>query len=331
MPTYLPIGLGAGLAAAVLFASASTGSLLTRFLLFFLAPLPAFLAGLGWGWLAALTASIAGTLVIGLVTSPGIALVYGLSQGAPVVLLCYLAYLNRVAGQLPDGSPDVEWYPVGRLVLWAAVVAGALAGLSLLMLGGDLAALRSGLKVFLEKTVLQELSPLGGKTLSPQQVDALTDVALYMLPAVSAISWLMGFLFNLWLAGRITLASGRLLRPWPDLAGIHFPPGSALGLAAATGASFMTGIVGLMAAGVAGALLMAYVLLGLAIAHYATRGKAWRPFLLSAIYAALLMLVPWSALGIALIGLAEPFAPWRRRYPAPPAPPPPPGPSGPAS
>ena len=39
-----------------------------------------------------------------------------------------------------------------------------------------------------------------------------------------ASSWLITTLLNFWLAGRITRASGRLPRPWPDIAGIELIP-----------------------------------------------------------------------------------------------------------
>ncbi len=320
MPTYLPIGLGAGLAAAVLFASASTGPLIARFLLFFLASLPAFLAGLGWGWRASLVAALAGTVLAAVISSGFSALIFGLSQGAPVVVLTYLAYLNRPASEGTGGA--VEWYPIGRLVIWAAVMAGGLSVLSLSVLGSDMPALRAGLKTFIERTLSGELSQLGGKPLDTAQLETLTDIALYLLPAASAVSWLSGLLFNLWLAGRITLASGRMARPWPDLAAVTFPQGTSLALAAATGATFISGFAGLAAAGFVGALFMAYVLLGLAIVHYTTRGKPWRPFALFALYAALMLLNPWSGLGLALMALMEPFAPWRRKPPASPGGPP---------
>ena len=87
------------------------------------------------------------------------------------------------------------------------------------------------------------------------------------LPAFSAIGWLLG---NLWLAGRITLASGRLQRPWPDVASITLPRWAPMALLAATAASSLGGFAGLAATAIAGAAFFAYVLLGLAIAHYAT-------------------------------------------------------------
>src|SRR6476661_7632366 len=52
MATLFLIGAGAGFVSAALFASAATATALAG-VLFYLAPLPICLAGLGWGWMAA--------------------------------------------------------------------------------------------------------------------------------------------------------------------------------------------------------------------------------------------------------------------------------------
>ena len=59
------IGIGAGAAAALLFASVTSGTLLS-IPLFYLAPLPIMIAGLGWSHWAALTASLAGSVALGI-------------------------------------------------------------------------------------------------------------------------------------------------------------------------------------------------------------------------------------------------------------------------
>ncbi len=58
------IGVGAGAAAALLFASVTSGSLLS-ILLFYLAPLPIMIAGLGWSHWAALVAAFTGAVALG--------------------------------------------------------------------------------------------------------------------------------------------------------------------------------------------------------------------------------------------------------------------------
>jgi hypothetical protein len=76
---------------------------------------------------------------------------------------------------------------------------------------------------------------------------------------------------------------------------------------------------GMLGDAVSTACLAAYVLQGLAILHYVTRGYAWRGFALAATYTALLVTGVWGAYAIALIGLAEPISPLNRNGPARPA------------
>jgi hypothetical protein len=311
MPYTLLIALGAGLVSATVFASATTGPLLMRMALFLLTPLALFLAGLGVGPMTAAIAGIVGTALVFAAGSLTAAVVFAASQALPVFLLSYLATLNRTTGDL------TEWYPVGRIVLAAALIAGAFATLTLLLLGGDVDTLRASLRALLENFVNTELPKMpDAPTLGPKEIDEATALALALLPAASAISTMGSLLFNMWLAGRITLASGRLQRPWPDLPALTFPVGTPLLLVVATGAGLLPGLAGLIGAGFAGPLFLAYVLLGLAVVHYITRGRSWRPFALWALYAALFIMNTVASLAIALLGLTESI--WSIRKMAPP-------------
>jgi len=328
MPIFLLIGFGGGLASAVLFSSAAAGGAAGRLVLYILVPLPCFLAGLGWGSTAAGVAAGVGAASVGVVLGSKSALLFFLSQGLPAAVLCHLALLSRPqvagpAGQVSSsGTPSLEWYPPGRLTAVATLLAGILAALSLLVLGPDLDALRTLLRELIENVFLKELPGLMDRQLSPDDIAAITEFSLYALPAASAMLWLGGTLLNFWLAGRITLLSGRLQRPWPDLAAMTYPRGFALGLAAALALSFLSGYPALIGSGFGGAFFLAYVLMGLAIVHYLTRGRASRPFVLWGMYFALLVLNTWAAILIALLALLEPFLPFNRRAARPPASPP---------
>ncbi|HZB62829.1 MAG TPA: hypothetical protein VE423_09180, partial [Microvirga sp.] len=59
----LAIGIGAGLASALLFAVVITGSLLAM-MLSFIAPLPIFIASLGWNHRCGLLASVSGAIAL---------------------------------------------------------------------------------------------------------------------------------------------------------------------------------------------------------------------------------------------------------------------------
>lgn len=333
MPQFVIIGLAAGLACAALFASATVGGRGGHLLLFFLAPLPAFLAGLGWGPLAAAISAATATIATGLLLSAKAGLLLLVSHGLPAAYLCYLAQLRRTvatadigpasagangAAELPgpaaSRSPSsTEWYPVGRLVAASTLIAGALAVVTLLQIGGNLDETRAFLKDLLDKVFLKQLPGFKDRKIEEAELNTLADIALYAFPAAAAVSWLASFLLNLYLAGRITQASGRLPRPWPDLPAMAFPRGFGLLLAISLAVvSLSVGYPALVASGFAGALFAAYVCMGLAVVHELTRGHAARPFVLWGVYAALLILNPWAGLLLALVGVFEPILPWRR-------------------
>src|SRR5919109_1267043 len=83
------VGLGAGAASALLFASVASGSLLAT-LLFYLAPLPILIAGLGWSHWAGLVASF--TAAAGLSATLGLYFfsVFLIGVGLPAWWLGYL-------------------------------------------------------------------------------------------------------------------------------------------------------------------------------------------------------------------------------------------------
>ena len=132
------IGAGAGLVSAALFASAATATSLAG-ILFYLAPLADLprRSRLGLDSSGRSPRSPAWS-------SWAACLDWRQAPSSPAPLpcrwqsLCYLALLSRPAAA-PQGQASVglEWYPVGRLVGWAAVIAGALAAIMVLTLGYD--------------------------------------------------------------------------------------------------------------------------------------------------------------------------------------------------
>jgi hypothetical protein len=325
--TYLA-GAGLGLVAAVVFASATTGPFFIRFLLLFITSLPIALAGLGWGWRSAALAGAVGTAIVLLFANPAVAVAFAATQAAPMVVLTYLAMMSRPLSESPavpaGEAAGVEWYPVGRLVIWCAVMAGVMAIGTLMLIGGDLDELRKSLAEFIKTAIATSglPRPEGQPDLSEVELAALSEIALSLLPAASALSWMGSLLFNLWLAGRVTHASGQLGRPWPDLAAMTYPPATPLAFGLMLLATMLEGYPGLAASAFAGGLFVAYLLLGLAILHYTTRGRPWQPFALWALYGALLIANIWIAIAIAMLGLAETVLHLRARSAAPPGSPP---------
>jgi hypothetical protein len=98
--------------------------------------------------------------------------------------------------------------------------------------------------------------------------------------------------------------SGRLKRPWPDLAALSLPPlAAALFIVAAAG-MFMPDLIGLLASLFAATLTLAFAIVGFAVMHAATRSMRGRAVVLSGAYA-IVGLLGWPVLIMSLLGLAE--------------------------
>jgi hypothetical protein len=293
--------IGAGLIAAVVFASATSGPMLVRIILFFLTPLSLYLVGLGVTPSAGIVAAATATLAILFLTNPVAALIFAVSAGAPAAYTTRLALLGR-----QENGDAVEWYPTGRILLVAALFAGLFAALAMTLMGSDMEALTKAMRGLVDSFVKSEMSQVpGGQPLTDQQVDEITARIIGLMPMTLAALSLITTLLNLWLAGRITLASGRLVRPWPDLGKLALPSAATFILLASMLIAFAKGIPGLVAGGFGGAMLLAFAVVGLSVAHDLTRETAWRGFLLTALYAAVAFLTPAAVLILAVTGIAD--------------------------
>jgi hypothetical protein len=306
------IGLGSGLASALLFFSAARGGGWLGLLLFVLTPLPPLLAGLGWGWLPAAAGAVAGAVAIGAIASATLGIGYFFAIGLPAAGIAYLAYLSRSEPSAPDGR---EWYPVGRLVAVLSLYGGALPVLALPWTGWSYDALRPAAAQLLKAAISQSDLQVGEP--SDQQVEAFADLVVAVAPSAMAVYWLLIMTPNLYLAGRIAGASGHLARAWPDLPALAYPAGFSLLLGLALLAAFGPGVIGIAGASFGGALLFAHLIAGLALMHFlARRGARW---LLWVVYTGLLIpvLAPYAAFFVTLAGLIEPILKLRQRLGAP--------------
>lgn len=308
------IGIGAGAAAALLFASVLSGSMLS-ILLFYLAPLPILLAGIGWSHWAALVAAIVSSVGLAAVFGPFFFLAFLVTIGLPAWWLGYLALLAR-----PGATPDAtEWYPPGRLVIWIAVIAAAIVIAAIPHFGLDETSFRASLKDGFEKVFRLQLNLPADKPLEiPGVADAgrMLDLLVAALPAAAAVLMTVTLSVNLWLAGRVALISGRLRRPWPDLAQLRLPAHASTALALAAALSFFGGLLAICAGLVAATLLIAYALLGLAVIHAVTRRFQGRYIVLAVTYTAIVTF-GWPILAASLIGLADTAFDLRRRFAGP--------------
>jgi hypothetical protein len=318
MMRILVIGLGAGAAAALLFASVSSGTLLSV-ALFYLAPLPIMIAALGWSHWAGLVAAAVATAVLAGALGSIASLIFLGTIGAPAWWLGYLALLGRTVAD--PGGTHVEWYPVERLVLRAAVLGAALVACALMSFGADGDAITAGLAGMLDRFFRLQMGLSADEPLrfpGLDHADRLIGFMVAVLPPAAAIVGTLTQIGNLWLAGRIVKVSGRLPRPWPDLSALSFPPMAAAVFVAAIAATFVAGFAGVMASLLTATLAIAFALAGFAVLHTLTRGMRARSLLLSSTYV-IVGLFGWPVLLMTLIGLVETLFGLRRRLPVRPA------------
>jgi hypothetical protein len=311
----IPVALAAGFAAALMFTSMFSGVVLLALVLVNLAPLPLMVAAMGWGSATALAGSVGAGLVLIAAVSPAYGLSFLSSVAAPAVWLGHLALLARPAAATPDGGEhdaQFDWYPIARVLLWAAVTAVLLIAFVLVLNFGEINA-----KVLEMAQKALELNPAGAKI---EDKELVAQFMVRAWPPMAVSATLLMYLLNLYVAGRIVRAAGRLRRPWPSMHDIDLPQTAIIVLAATLLLSFLGGWLALASRMISAALLTAYTLVGFAVLHAITQtpsGFWWR----LAAYGALVMLV-WPVLLVPMLGLLDGALGLRRRFGRNPNPPP---------
>lgn len=307
------IALAAGAASALMFASIISGALVSL-LLFYLAPLPLMVAALGWGPLCATIGGIAAATGLGAIFGLPYGIAFAITVALPAWWLGHLALLGRpVTPGVPPGSgappvaPDLEWYPVGRILLWIAGFAVLTTMAALLTLGMDAAAITGTLRRGLIRIVAPRDAASSGE--AEHWIDALVAIA----PAAAALVAMMTLTLNLFLSAKITATSGRLHRPWPDLKSAALPAMTLAALCVAIAFSFTGGLPGILAQIATTALMMAYALIGFAVLHTLTLALKSRALWLGCVYATVVVF-GWPVLAMVALGLAEAIFGLRQRY-----------------
>jgi hypothetical protein len=307
------IAIAAGSASALMFASIISGALISL-LLFYLAPLPLMVAALGWGPISATIGGISAATGLGAIFGLRYCIAFAVTIALPAWWLGHLALLGRPAthgassgnGASPV-APALEWYPVGRILLWITGFAALTTMAALLTLGTDAATITGAMRGGLLRIIGTRDAASTGET--ERWIDALVTIA----PVAAAIVAMMTLTLNLWLAARITATSGRLHRPWPDLKGAALPPMTLAALCVAVAFCFTGGLLSILAQIVTSALMMAYVFIGFAVLHTLTLALKSRALWLGGTYA-IVVVFGWPVLAIVVLGLADAVFGIRQRY-----------------
>lgn len=309
VPSLL-IGLGAGLASALLFAALVGGSVLAL-PLFLLAPLPIAIAAFGWGTPSGIVASATSLAAVGLGLGLPATIAMALADVAPVMIGAHLLGLARLSD--PNDPAGREWYPLGRvlvalsIVVMVATIAGGVA------IGFDIEETTQQV-VGAYRQMMAMSRGAQGQTIDVAQLEPYVRGTVRLMPAFFPASWLIVVVFDLWAAAKVVAKSGRLARLGDDLAAVELPTAAGLVFAAALASAFvLDGPIGTLAAVIAGTLFSAHLLVGLGIVHTIARRSEARIILLATVYGLVLLFTLPAAL-IALAGLLDPHLGLRRRF-----------------
>jgi hypothetical protein len=297
---YLVAGIGAGLVSALLFAVVITGSPLA-FLLSYLAPLPVFVAALGWKHRAGLVAALAGGLVLALALRFPAGLAFAIGIALPAWGMAYLSLLGR-----QDERGEMEWYPLGRLMMWIAGTAALVTLAGAMAIVGDYDTYRAGMQRSIEAVLSGRVPGFPAPRLPAGVGPAdMASMLATWAPYVAGASFVPMITANLWIAAKAVHASGRLPRPWPYIPALSLPR-EALGVGAlALLLAFAPGFFGFFGMAILGALSAAFLLNGLACIHALTAGKGWRVGALIGLYGGLLVAGTLLAPLIAVFGFVD--------------------------
>jgi Predicted membrane protein (DUF2232) len=308
------IAIAAGCASALMFASMISGALISLLLIYF-APLPLMVVALGWGPLASTIGGIMAATGLGAAFGLPLGITFAIMMALPAWWLGHLVLLGRpVADAAPssDGrapaSPTLEWYPIGRLLLWIAGFAILITMATLLTFATDAATITETMRAAMLRFIGQREASPGDEI--RQRIDAFVTIA----PAIAVISTMTMLTLNLWLSASITAASGRLHRPWPVLRNTEPPPMTLAALSAAIAFCFTGGLLAILAQLITAALLMTYAITGLAVLHTLTLGLKNRTLWLSCTYAILLVSGGWLFIAMVILGIADAIFGFRQRY-----------------
>ena len=305
MIATISIALAAGFAAALMFASITSGAAISL-LLINLAPLPLMVVGLVWGPLSAAVGGIAATVVIASLFGLPYCIAFALVNVLPAWWLAHLVLLARQRGGVAAAGPneELEWYPVGRILIWILVFATIITAATLMMMGTDAAAIQSTIR-----KGWVELLETTGLALN----DSTLDTLVVMAPMGAEMAAMAMLTLNLWLAAKIAATSGRLHRPWPDLKSIALPAVTIAALFAAVVCCFAGGLLAILAQVLTAGLSIVYAMTGFAVLHTLTLAMKSRALWLGCAYAVVAGFA-WALLAVALLGVADAVFGLRQRY-----------------
>ena len=281
-------------------------------LLALFAVLPLFVSALGFGMTCGIISAAIASAVTAVFAGPLAAVGSFLLTLAPAVWAGRMAGLAR---QDTDQQGVVEWFPLSTMLYRMALLCAALTVAYGWMIGFDEQNFAEQLKTMIVQAQKQ-IAASNPDFVPPADAEltAMTGTMAALFAPAMPFSLLVMYVTNMSLGARIARARGWMARPKDDIpAKAGLPLEAAAILAIALGLLFLGGPVGLTGKAIAGAMIAAFFLVGLAVLHAVTRGITARPFLLNGVYF-LILITGFPAIFIVCAGLAETLVGIRNRF-----------------
>ena len=276
------IGLVAGLATALLCLGVATGSGLSV-TLYLLSAVPVMVAGLGWGLRASLIAVAVSSIAVVSIANTQTAIFVLLTTSLPGAATAYWLTLSRPAEELGGPAGKFAWFPLSDVLLRLCLMIGA----AFILIGAMVSYGPEMLDPIVDQIVerVQVSDPEFAFTDAARADFVATLTAL--IPVLQPLIWTMILVGNIYIATKITRASGQLKRPQDDFpTQMHLPKLALVVFAGALLLSFLTGSIGFIGSALSGGLFAGFILSGFAFFHALSRGKPWRTPALILVYGA---------------------------------------------
>ncbi len=263
--------------------------------------------GLSYGLLSGVIASL--LVLVPSSTGPMNSLMSMIFAVAPYLILSYLAHQYRTITDEND-QQSVEWYPTGRLVLGAAIIAAILTSLLILSIAGSYTAYEQQIGQMADNYIKAQKS----LELNLEKTAAFKRYAITFGPPFFAIAIFFQILLNFWLAAKVTKHLGWLSRPWPIIREMEPPANFILVFLAVIAIGILTpGIPSVIASTFTATFTIAYFFFGLAVIHSITLKLDFRTLALTSIYLSVFLLQHIAIILIAILGIGEPIFKLKQR------------------
>jgi hypothetical protein len=271
--TVAVTGILAGVASALLVLGARQNLDVSSTFFLILAAMPVLISGLAYGSLATVLALVSAAVTLTLTVSPAFAAVIVALPLIPAAWLAYLANMARPASEMGGPNDVMAWYPFSDMLFQLCSLV-AFANFAILILTGyDQATAAQLVDIMLK--VMKQQDP--AFTMAPEVVESMKSLYYYLLPLVQTGVWVILIFAAYYFASLIVRMTTKTLRPREDMPSVlRMNRYSILlffvGLVTLT----VSGSFGLVGAALCGSFGGGFLMAGLALLHYRTRGKSWR-------------------------------------------------------